>query len=84
MVNCAYGRDTLSHMEGLPELHDEWLTAAEAAAYLKVSKATLYRLCAQGVLPFYTIGGKTDRRFKRSELDAAMRRETPSSEPLAA
>ncbi len=53
-------------------MYDEWLTAPESAAYLKVSKPTLYRLCAEGVLPYYTIGGKTDRRFRRVDLDAAM------------
>ena len=51
---------------------DEWLTAAEAMAYLKVSKSTLYRLCAEGKLPYFLVGGSGDRRFKRSDLDAAL------------
>jgi excisionase family DNA binding protein len=51
---------------------DEWLTAAEAMAYLKVSKSTLYRLCAEDKLPYFLVGGSGDRRFKRSDLDAAL------------
>ena len=51
---------------------DEWLTLDEAAAYLKVSKPTVYRLCSEGRLPFYKLAGTGARRFKRSELDALM------------
>jgi excisionase family DNA binding protein len=41
-------------------------------AYLKVSKSTLYRLCAEDKLPYFTLGGSGDRRFKRSDLDAVL------------
>jgi excisionase family DNA binding protein len=51
---------------------DEWLTATQAMAYLKVSKSTLYRLCSEGKLPYFLVGGSGDRRFKRSDLDAAL------------
>ena len=51
---------------------EEWLTLDEAAAYLKVSKPTVYRLCAEGHLPFYKLAGTGARRFKRSDLDALM------------
>jgi excisionase family DNA binding protein len=49
---------------------DEWLTLDEAAAYLKVSKPTIYRWTSAGQLPFYKLAGTGARRFKRSELDA--------------
>lgn len=48
------------------------MTLDEAAAYLKVSKPTIYRLCAEGRLPFYKLAGSGYRRFKRSELDALL------------
>ena len=66
--NVWYG----SPAKGEPVVTDEWLTAAEAMAYLKVSKSTLYRLCAEGKLPYFLVGGSGDRRFKRSDLDAAL------------
>jgi excisionase family DNA binding protein len=48
------------------------MTIAEAMAYLRVSRATLYRLMREGRLPFYTVGTSQDRRLKRSDLDAAL------------
>jgi len=51
---------------------DEWLTLDETAAYLKVSKPTVYRLCSEGRLVFYKLAGTGARRFKRSDLDALM------------
>ena len=56
---------------------DEWLTLDEAAAYLKVSKPTIYRLCSEGRLPFYKLAGIGSRRFKKPELDALLERGTP-------
>ena len=50
----------------------EWMTVAEAMAYLRISRATLYRLSAEGRLPFYTVGSSRDRRFRRRDLDAAL------------
>ena len=51
---------------------DEWLTLDEAAKYLKVSKPSIYRFCAEGRLPFYKLAGTGARRFKRSDLDALL------------
>lgn len=51
---------------------DEWLTLDEAAAYLKLSKPSIYRLCTEGRLPFYKIAGTGQRRFKRADLDALL------------
>ena len=50
----------------------EWLTLEEAAAYLKVSKPTIYRFCAQGALPFYKLAGTGQRRFRYADLDALL------------
>jgi excisionase family DNA binding protein len=52
-----------------------WLTVKEAAAYLKVSRATLYRWMAAGIVPYYAIatahrGPKATRRFRQEDLDA--------------
>ena len=60
---------------------DEWLTLEEAAAYLKVSKPTIYRLCSDGRLPFYKLAGTGSRRFKKPELDALLERGA-SGEPV--
>ena len=51
---------------------DEWLTLDEAAAYLKLSKPSIYRLCTEGRLPFYKIAGTGQRRFKQVDLDALL------------
>ena len=46
-----------------------WFTPQEAAAYLRISIPTLYRLTAAGGLACYHIG--RSRRYKREDLDAA-------------
>jgi excisionase family DNA binding protein len=53
-------------------LEGTWLTLDEAAAYLKVSKPTIYRLTSGGQLPFYKLGTTGARRFKQHDLDALM------------
>ena len=50
----------------------EWLTVNEAAAYLKVHRATIYELCRRGDLPYYTLKGARERRFKREDLDSLL------------
>jgi len=52
--------------------HLEWMTVAEAMAYLRVSRATLYRLMAERRLPYFTVGTTKDRRLRRQDLDAAL------------
>ena len=61
-------------------MQDEWLTAWEAMDHLKVSRATLSRLCASGRLPCYRLGENGTRRFKRTDLDALMLRDGPGHE----
>jgi len=51
---------------------EAWLTLDEAARYLRVSKGTLYRLCAGGRLPFYKLAVVGGRRFRRADLDALL------------
>lgn len=48
---------------------DSWFTLDEAAAYLKVSKPSLYRWMSEGKLKFYKLAGTGARRFKKTDLD---------------
>jgi len=50
----------------------EIMTADELAAFLKVSRATVYRLMKSKELPGFRLGGEF--RFRRSDIDAWMRR----------
>lgn len=54
--------------------HLEWLTAAEAGAYLKVSPRTLVRWARSGTVPGHRLSGtaRCTWRFLRSELDAKL------------
>jgi excisionase family DNA binding protein len=45
----------------------EILTAAQVAEYLKVHRATIYKLLKAGKLPAFKIG--SDYRFKREQID---------------
>lgn len=62
-----------------------WLTAKEAMAYLKVSKATFYRLVKAGKIQAYALAGTDDKRYRESELDALLEpvttEETETPEP---
>lgn len=58
------GRRSLSEKQ---VIEDEWLTVAEAANYLRVSRDTIYRWARQGKLTLYKLGSLT--RLRRSELD---------------
>ena len=52
----------------------EWLTAREAAAYLKVKPRTLVRWARSGRVPAHRLSGtgRITWRFLRSELDAML------------
>ena len=52
----------------------EWLTAAEAAAYLKVKPRSLLLWVRQGRIKAYALSGTKRRiwRFLRSDLNAAL------------
>jgi excisionase family DNA binding protein len=45
---------------------DEWLTSDEAAAFLKISPATLRNLTSSGKIPFYKFGCRN--RYCKREL----------------
>jgi len=51
-----------------------WLTASEAAAYLKVKVRTLLLWARQGKVKAYALSGTERRvwRFRREDLDAAL------------
>jgi len=52
----------------------EWLTAAEAAAYLKVKPRSLLLWVRQGKIQAYALTGTQRRvwRFRKQDLDAAL------------
>jgi excisionase family DNA binding protein len=51
-------------------MEDEILTAAEAAALLRIHQKTVYKLAEQGKIPSFRIGRAW--RFKRSDLLAVV------------
>lgn len=58
--------------------NDHILTAREAAAYLKVSPVTIYRLAPKGRIPCRKVGGQY--RFTRTALDTWLAGDTLSPE----
>lgn len=50
-----------------------WLTAKEAMHYLKVSKATFYRLIKAGKIPVYALDGTDDKRYRQDDLDSLLK-----------
>ena len=62
----------------------DWMTAAEAASYLKVQTRSLLLWVRQGKVPAYALSGTKRRvwRFLRSDLDnALLSRPVLSSQP---
>ena len=51
----------------------EWFTVQDAAEYLCVSKRTIYKLTKEGRLPAFRIGKERYRRFRKEDLDKALR-----------
>ena len=49
-------------------MENEWLDAAETAASLHITKATLYKLVREGRVPATKVGGKW--RFTRDSIEA--------------
>ena len=52
---------------------DEWLTVAEARAYLKVGTTTLYRWMTEGRLPYRELASGGGRRIRKYDLEAMLR-----------
>ena len=59
-------------MSAFPQ--SDWLTASEAAAYLKVKPRSLLLWVRQGKLPAYALSGTKRRiwRFRKEDLDSAL------------
>jgi excisionase family DNA binding protein len=59
----------------LPHTTSEWLTANEAARYLKVKPRTLLMWARQGVIKGYVLSGtaRVTWRFRAADLDATMK-----------
>lgn len=58
----------------IPELQSEWLTASEAAAYLKVKPRTILKWAKHAQIPAHPLSGskRVTWRFRKSELDAML------------
>jgi excisionase family DNA binding protein len=54
--------------------HSEWMTSAEAAAYLKTKPRTLLQWVREGAIHAYALHGTKRRtwRFRKEDLDAAL------------
>lgn len=52
---------------------EEMLTLSEASRYLKVHKATIYKLAQRGKLPGFKVGKVW--RFKKDKIDAWLERD---------
>ena len=59
------------------------LTLDEAAAYLGVAKITLRRWTTSGQLRCVRVGSRRDRRFRKSDLDAYIKRNMTRGRPAA-
>jgi excisionase family DNA binding protein len=69
----AAAAEKLSTVNPAP-IPQTWLTAAEAAAHLKVKPRTLLLWVRQGKVKAYALSGTKRRvwRFRQSDLDAAV------------
>jgi excisionase family DNA binding protein len=59
---------------GLSTVETQWLTAAEAALYLKVKPRTVLKWAKEGRIPAHPLSGfkRVTWRFLKSELDAML------------
>ena len=56
------------------------MTLDDAAAFLGVAKITLRRWTVNGQLRCVRVGSRRDRRFRKSDLDAYIRRNTTDTQ----
>jgi excisionase family DNA binding protein len=54
--------------------HQQWLTVDQAATYLQVSKAAVYKWVRQGLLAYYELPSGRGRRYRRDDLDRLLQR----------
>lgn len=62
---------TQKHTQMKVKIESPYLTTAETLDYLRICRKTLYNWIEKGIITVYKIGNTN--RFKRSELDAALR-----------
>lgn len=80
-------RDTVRHMGNhnsdatVALSPDPILSATEAAAYLRVSRTTFYRILQKQDIASVTVGAR--RRFRRSALEAYLQGGVSASNPAA-
>ena len=62
------------HPEWSFNVHSEWLTATEAAEYLKVQPRTILKWAKAGTIPAHALSGckRVTWRFLKEEIDRAM------------
>lgn len=65
----------------MPETMERWLTPEQVAEYLKVSRATVYNLVRDGLLPKPRLLGKRLKRFDREAIDGAVAGSVQSGKP---
>lgn len=64
-------------------VESEWLTANEAAQYLKVKPRTVLKWAKHGSIPAHALSGcrRVTWRFLKSELDSAILNPPSAAEP---
>lgn len=61
-------------------IQQEWFTVGEAAEYLRISKRTIYKLCEEGLLVGHRTSKRGHWRFRKDELDKAMKKGIPEND----
>lgn len=61
-------------------IQQEWFTVGEAAEYLRISKRTIYKLCEEGFLVGHRTSKRGHWRFRKEELDKAMKKGIPEND----
>ncbi len=64
--------------DGFDGIGTKWYSVQEAADYLEVSQATIFRWMKEGTLSFYKVGGAT--RFSREGLEVLFEKTTGTKE----
>lgn len=50
------------------------MTLRDLSAYLRIHPSTIYRMCADGALPYFRLGA--DYRFDRGTIDRWIKKQT--------
>ena len=74
--------ELLREREFLSQYLSDWLTANEAAAYLKISQEALRSKVRRGEIPYHRTSARMIR-FSRVELDAWVKASRSVDEPCA-